>query len=154
MYHCRFISYITMQCGISRCCPASLKPESLILTLNDFMELFLMHTDIIKKQTLGHKLYKTSTQHTLLLQHAVVKYMWEINKALRNVFKMRMVQAHGGEEHVNKWWKRTDVCCLDTQAACLREVWIIELTRQRYIVCSHLNHKRFCACCVVFLLLL
>lgn len=61
---------------------------------------------------------------------------------------MRMVQAHGQEEHVNKWWKRTDVCCLDTQATCPREVWITELTQQRYIVCSHLNHKRFCASCV------
>lgn len=59
-----------------------------------------------------------------------------------------MVEVHGEEEHVNKWWKRTDVCHLDTQATCLREVWIIELTWQRYIVCSHLNHKRFCACCV------
>lgn len=60
---------------------------------------------------------------------------------------MRMVEAHGEEEHVNKWWKRTDVCHLETQATCPREVWIIELTWQRYIVCSHLNHKRFCACC-------
>lgn len=59
-----------------------------------------------------------------------------------------MEQAHREEEHVNKWWKRTDVCCLDTQATCPREVWIIELTWQRYIVCSHLNHKRVCACCV------
>lgn len=59
-----------------------------------------------------------------------------------------MEQAHRKEEHVNKWWKRTDVCCLDTQATCPREVWIIELTWQRYIVCSHLNHKRVCACCV------
>lgn len=44
-----------------------------------------------------------------------------------------MVHAHGKEEHVNKLWKRTDVSCLDTQATCLREVWIIELTCQGYI---------------------
>lgn len=59
-----------------------------------------------------------------------------------------MVQAHGEEGHVNKWWKRTDVCCLDTQATRPREVWIIELTWQRHIVCSHLNHKRFRASCM------
>lgn len=50
MYHCRFINYITMQCGISRCCPVSLKPESLILTLNDFMKLFFMHTNALKNK--------------------------------------------------------------------------------------------------------
>lgn len=51
MYPCRFISYITMQCGISWCCPVSLKPEGLILTLNDFMELFLIYTSILKNNT-------------------------------------------------------------------------------------------------------
>jgi len=61
---------------------------------------------------------------------------------------MTTVQGHGEEEHVNKWWKRADVCCLDTQATRPREVWIIELTWQRYTDCSHLNHKKFCACCV------
>lgn len=50
MYHCRFISYITMQCGILQCCPVSLKPESLILTLNDFMELFFIHTNTLKNK--------------------------------------------------------------------------------------------------------
>ena len=61
---------------------------------------------------------------------------------------MTMVQAHGEEEHVNKWWKRTAVCCSDTQTTRLWEVWIIELRWQRYAVCSHLNHERFCVCCV------
>lgn len=61
---------------------------------------------------------------------------------------MRMVQAHGEDEHVTKWWKRADVCCLDTQATRPRDVWIIELTWQRYVVCSHLHHKRVCVCCV------
>jgi len=57
-----------------------------------------------------------------------------------------MAHAHEKEGHINKLWKRADVCCLDTQATCLREVWITELTCQRYIVCSH--HKRFSVCCV------
>lgn len=62
---------------------------------------------------------------------------------------MRMVHAHGTEEHVNKLWKRTDVYCLDTQATCLREVWIIEFTCQGHIrsLFTFISQKILCVLC-------